>query len=59
MPVFSGIGYRTSPYSANFVVGGNMMGEWMAKEIGGKGNVLIVEGYPGHLGLRTGRHPRL
>ena len=24
-----------------------MMGEWMAKEIGGKGNVLIVEGIPG------------
>jgi ribose transport system substrate-binding protein len=51
VPVFSGIGYLTSPYSinssANFVVGGNMMGEWMAKEIGGKGNVLVVEGIPG------------
>ena len=37
--VFSGIGYLTSPYSinssANFVVGGRMMGEWMANEIGG------------------------
>lgn len=51
VPVFSAVGYLTSPYavssSANFVVGGNMMGEWMANEIGGKGNVLIVEGIPG------------
>jgi ribose transport system substrate-binding protein len=51
VPVFSGIGYLTSPYSvnssANFVVGGKMMGEWMAKEIGGKGNILVVEGIPG------------
>ena len=51
VPVFSAVGYLTSPYSvnssANFVVGGMMMGEWMAKEIGGKGNVLVVEGIPG------------
>ena len=51
VPVFSGIGYLTSPYavnsSANFVVGGRMMGDWMANEIGGKGNVLVVEGIPG------------
>ncbi len=51
VPVFSAVGYLTSPYavnsSANFVVGGNMLGEWMAKEIGNKGNVLIVEGIPG------------
>jgi ribose transport system substrate-binding protein len=51
VPVFSGIGYLTSPYSvnssANFVVGGRMMGDWMAKEIGGKGRVLNVEGIPG------------
>lgn len=49
--VFSGIGYLTSPYainsSANFVVGGRMMGEWMANEIGGKGRILSVEGIPG------------
>jgi ribose transport system substrate-binding protein len=49
--VFSAVGYLTSPYavntSANFVVGGNMLGEWMAKQIGGKGNLLIVEGIPG------------
>ena len=48
---FSGIGYLTSPYSvnssANFVVGGRMMGEWMAEEIGGEGRVLNVEGIPG------------
>jgi ribose transport system substrate-binding protein len=33
--------------SANFVVGGYLLGEWMANEIKGKGNVLIVEGIPG------------
>jgi len=51
VPVFSAVGYLTRPYSvnssANFVVGGRRMGEWMAKEIGGKGNVLVVEGIPG------------
>lgn len=51
VPVFSAVGYLTSPNainsSANFVVGGNMLGEWMANEIGNKGNVLIVEGIPG------------
>jgi ribose transport system substrate-binding protein len=51
VPVFSAVGYLTSPYSvnssANFVVGGKMMGDWMAKELGGKGNVLVVEGIPG------------
>lgn len=51
VPVFSAVGYLTSPYavnsSANFVVGGHMLGEWMAKEIGDKGNVLVVEGIPG------------
>jgi ribose transport system substrate-binding protein len=51
VPVFSAVGYLTSPYavnsSANFVVGGQMMGQWMAEEIGGAGNVLVVEGIPG------------
>ncbi len=51
VPTFSAVGYLTSPYSinssANFVVGGHMMGEWMANEIGGNGKVLIVEGIPG------------
>jgi ribose transport system substrate-binding protein len=72
VPVFSGIGYLTSPYSinssANFVVGGEMMGEWMAEEIGGKGNVLVVEGIPGasasdsqDLGIRNAleEHPEI
>jgi ribose transport system substrate-binding protein len=51
VPTFSAVGYLTSPYavnsSANFVVGGYMMGDWMANEIGKKGKVLIVEGIPG------------
>lgn len=51
VPVFSAVGYLTSPYavnsSANFVVGGHMMGKWMADEIGGKGSILNVEGIPG------------
>ena len=51
VPVFSAVGYLTSPFavnsSANFVVGGQMLGDWMAKEINGKGNVLVVEGIPG------------
>ena len=51
VPTFSAVGYLTSHYavnsSANFVVGGYMMGDWMANEIGKKGNVLVVEGIPG------------
>lgn len=51
VPTFSAVGYLTSPYavntSANFVLGGWMLGEWMAEEIGKKGNVLVVEGIPG------------
>ena len=51
VPTFSAVGYLTSPYavntSANFVLGGYLLGEWMANEIGKKGNVLIVEGIPG------------
>jgi ribose transport system substrate-binding protein len=51
VPVFSGSGYLTSPYavnsSTNLVVAGMMMGEWMAREVGGKGKVLLVEGIPG------------
>lgn len=49
--VISSTGYLDSPYainsSANFVVGGEMLGEWMANELHGKGNVLMVEGIPG------------
>jgi ribose transport system substrate-binding protein len=51
VPVFSATGYLDSPYSvnssANFVVGGDMLGNWMADEIHDKGNVLVVEGIPG------------
>lgn len=51
VPVFSAVGYLTSEHavnsSANFVVGGRMMGEWMGNEIGGTGKVLMVEGIPG------------
>lgn len=51
VPVFSATGYLTSPYSvnssANFVVGGHMLGEWMAREIDEEGKVLVVEGIPG------------
>jgi len=51
VPVFSATGYVDSPFSvnssANFVVGGEMLGKWMADEIQGKGDVLVVEGIPG------------
>jgi ribose transport system substrate-binding protein len=51
VPVFSMVGYVTSPYavnsSTNFVVAGEQQGEWLAQQIGRKGNVLIVEGIPG------------
>jgi ribose transport system substrate-binding protein len=51
VPVFSMVGYVTSPYavnsSTNFVVTGEKLGDWMTSEIGKKGNVLVVEGIPG------------
>jgi len=51
VPVFSMVGYVTSPYavnsSTNFVVTGKKMGDWLVDEIGKKGNVLVVEGIPG------------
>lgn len=51
VPVFSMVGYVTSPYavnsSTNFVVAGEQQGEWLAQQIGKKGNVLVVEGIPG------------
>ena len=62
VPVFSIAGYLTSPYSmnssANFVAGGNVLGEWMAKEIGSKGNVLVVEGIPGTSASELARQGR-
>jgi ribose transport system substrate-binding protein len=51
VPTFSMVGYVTSPYavnsSTNFVVAGEQQGEWLAEQIGKKGNVLVVEGIPG------------
>ncbi len=51
VPTFSMVGYVTSPYavnsSTNFVVAGERQGEWLSEQIGGKGNVLVVEGIPG------------
>jgi ribose transport system substrate-binding protein len=51
VPVFSMVGYVTSPYavnsSTNFVVTGTRMGDWLVNEIGKKGDVLVVEGIPG------------
>jgi ribose transport system substrate-binding protein len=51
VPTFSMVGYVTSPYSVNsstnFVVAGEQQGEWLAEQIGKKGNVLVVEGIPG------------
>lgn len=51
VPVFSLTGYLTSPYSVNSSVNyqqaGFEIGKWMVNEIGGEGNVLVVEGIPG------------
>ena len=52
VPVFSFTGYTTSPLSVNSSVNyhqaGYEVGTWLADEIGGKGNVLVVEGIPGY-----------
>ena len=51
VPVFSFSGYVTSPYAinvaANHLQGGYDMGKWLAEEMGGKGNVVLVSGIPG------------
>lgn len=51
VPTFSFTGYVTSPYainsSVNYQLAGFEIGRWMAKEIGEKGNVLVIEGIPG------------
>jgi ribose transport system substrate-binding protein len=51
VPVFTYSGYVTSPFaincSANYTDGGYEIAKWMAKEIGQKGNVLLVSGIPG------------
>lgn len=54
VPTFSFTGYLTSPYSVNssvnYQLAGYELGKWMAEEIGGEGNVLVVEGIPGTSG---------
>lgn len=51
VPTFSFTGYLTSEFaensSVNYQLAGHRLGEWMANEIGKKGNVLLVEGIPG------------
>ena len=54
VPTFSLTGYLTSPYSVNasvnYQLAGYQIGKWMADEVGGKGNILVVEGIPGTSG---------
>lgn len=54
VPVFSFTGYLTSPYavnsSNNYQLGGYQVGAEMARQLGGKGNVLVVEGIAGTSG---------
>lgn len=54
VPVFSQTGYLTSEFavnsSVNYQLAGYELGRWMGEEIGGEGNVLIVEGIPGTSG---------
>ena len=54
VPVFSLTGYLTSEYSinssVNYQVAGFEIGKAMVDQLGGKGNVLVVEGIPGTSG---------
>ncbi|MCZ4291243.1 ABC transporter substrate-binding protein [Hoeflea alexandrii] len=54
VPVFSMTGYLTAPTavnsSVNYQVAGFEIGKRMAEELGGEGNVLVVEGIPGTSG---------
>jgi len=51
VPFFVFNGYVTSPYAVselgNYYVDGETMGEQLFKAMGGKGNVLDVQGFPG------------
>ena len=51
IPTFSFTGYLTSEYavnsSVNYRLAGYRIGKWMAEEVNGKGNILVVEGIPG------------
>lgn len=54
VPVFSMTGYITSENSVNssvnYQLGGFEIGKAMVEQLGGKGNVLVVEGIPGASG---------
>lgn len=54
VPVFSFVGYLTSPYSINssnnYQLGGYQVGTELSEQLGGKGNVLVVEGIAGTSG---------
>ncbi|MGA0565213.1 ABC transporter substrate-binding protein [Ancylobacter sp. VNQ12] len=57
IPVFSMTGYLTAPTainsSVNYQVAGFEIGKRMAEDLGGKGNVLVVEGIPGTSGSES------
>ncbi len=54
VPTFSLTGYLTSPYSVNasvnYQLAGYQLGKWLTDQVGGKGNVMVVEGIPGTSG---------
>jgi len=54
VPTFSLTGYLTSPYSVNasvnYQLAGYQLGKWLTDQLGGKGNVMVVEGIPGTSG---------
>lgn len=54
VPVFSFTGYLTSPYavnsSNNYQLGGFQAASALAEQLGGEGNILVVEGIPGTSG---------
>jgi ribose transport system substrate-binding protein len=54
VPTFSLTGYLTSPYSVNasvnYQLAGYQLGKWLTEQLGGKGNVMVVEGIPGTSG---------
>jgi ribose transport system substrate-binding protein len=54
VPTFSLTGYLTSPYSVNasvnYQLAGFQLGKWLTDQLGGKGNVMVVEGIPGTSG---------
>ena len=57
VPTFSLTGYLTSPYSVNasvnYQLAGFQLGKWLTDQLGGKGNVMVVEGIPGTSGSNS------